>query len=47
MAIVENRPFVVETDEYNIPISATLNQAGNPVAFFQEVYRELKKDIPL
>ena len=34
MSIDEDRSFVLETDASNVAISATLNQNGNPVAFF-------------
>ena len=33
-AIDEEIPFVIETDASDYTISATLNQAGRPVAFF-------------
>ena len=46
MAIDEGRPFVVETDAPDTAISATLNQAGRPVAFFQKAYRIFRKDTP-
>ena len=35
-AIDESIPFEVETHASDVAIAATLNQAGHPVAFFQE-----------
>ena len=38
-AIDENAPFVVECDASDMAISATLNQAGRPVAFMSRTLR--------
>ena len=46
MAIDEGRPFVVETDASDTAISATLNQAGNPVAFFSKSLQNFQKGYP-
>lgn len=45
-AIDENLPFVVECDASDIAISATLNQAGRPVAFMSRTLQAGERHYP-
>ena len=46
MSIDEDQDFVEETNASNVAISASLNQNGEPVAFFSKTLNKIQKLFP-